>query len=202
MESKFLVQNPDVKLEDVRKDLYGNRCTGRGADTAAGRGYNVERLAKAVFESYGFFVLSSHEDSWFDTFVSESPGCLRIECKSCVYRYPSGAFGRFRIWRKNHRLLLGMNKAWAEDDKDYLYFFVVYTIEDGVEKEVGKLVTTVEQVDDIVDDWSLRDHPSMGQEFARDISWNMLLSELDISRETFKEQNLVNTTCEKSENSL
>ena len=39
-------------------------------------------------------------------------------------------------------------------------FFVVYTVEDSIEREVGKLVTTAGTVDDVIDEWTLRNHDS------------------------------------------
>jgi hypothetical protein len=55
---------------------------------------------------------------------------------------------------------------------DFFYFFVVYTVEDGVEKEVRKLLATVEQIVAVLDcaTWIKRNHESMGEQRAKDIS--------------------------------
>jgi hypothetical protein len=193
MTADSIVRHPDLKLEDVRNEWTANTYTGRGTKTAAGRGYNTERLAKAVLGEYEHFLLSGAKDSWFDTFISREQDYLRVECKSCVNRYPSGPFGRFRIWRKNHAKMAYRAETFA-DSRQYLYFFVVYAIEDGIETEVGKLVVPVKEVDQVLDNWSIRDHPSMGEEQARDISWNLLLKRLDVSRETFREENTLDLT--------
>jgi hypothetical protein len=200
MTTDSIVRRPDLKLEDVRYKWKANTYTGRGTETAAGRGYNTERLAKAVLGEDGFFFLSSVKDSWFDTFVSGEQNYMRIECKSCVYRYPSGPFGRFRVWRQNHTRMVKEVED-SLDSEQYLYFFVVYTVENGVETEVGKLVVPVQEVDRILDSWSTRDHPSMGEEQARDISWNLLLKRLGVSRDTFREENTLDLTTSVSQDS-
>jgi hypothetical protein len=193
MTADSVVRRPDLKLEDVRTEYYGNTITGRGTETAAGRGYNTERLANAVFGESGDFYLSAAKDSWFDTFASGEQKYVRVECKSCVHRYPSGPFGRFRIWRKNHTELVWQAKQFSNLCQ-YLYFFVVYTVEDGIETEIGKLVVPVREVDRILDSWSTLDHPSMGEEKVRDISWNLLLKRLGVSRETFRDENTLDLT--------
>jgi hypothetical protein len=196
MTADSIVRRPDLKLEDVRHRWKANTYTGRGTETAAGRGYNTERLAKAVLNEDKLFYLSSVKDSWFDTFVSGAQNYVRVECKSCVYRYPSGPFGRFRIWRKNHNEIVQQGRS---DSRQHLYFFVVYDIEDGIETEVGKLVVPVQEVDRILDSWSTRDHPSMGEKQARDISWNLLLKRLGVSRETFRDENTLDLTTSDSQ---
>lgn len=198
MTANSVVENPDLKLEDVRDQWNSNTYTGRGTETAAGRGYNAERLAKAVLDEDGYFFLSGVKDSWFDTFVIGDQNHIRVECKSCVNRYPCGPYGNFRIWQKNHTRMV----QEAENDLDsrpYLYFFVVYDVENGIEKEVGKLVVPLQEIDQILDSWSTRDHPSMGEEQARDISWNLLLKRLGISRETFRDENTLDLTTSSTE---
>jgi hypothetical protein len=147
----------------------------------------------AVLGEYGDFYLSGAKKNWFDTFISRDQDYVRVECKSCVYRYPSGPFGRFRIWRRNHTQMVRQAKYFPESCH-YFYFFVVYDIEDGIETEVGKLVVRVQEVDRIIDSWSTRNHPSMGEEPARDISWNLLLKRLGVSRDTFREENTLDLT--------
>ena len=51
--SESVIQNPEIKLEDVRSRRNANSHTGRGTETAAGRGYNTERLANAVLSDRG-----------------------------------------------------------------------------------------------------------------------------------------------------
>jgi hypothetical protein len=147
----------------------------------------------AVLGEYGDFYLSGAKDNWFDTFISRDQDYVHVECKSCVYRYPSGPFGRFRIWRKNHTQMVQQAECFPESSH-YFYFFVVYDIEDGIETEVGKLVVRVQEVDRIIDSWSTRNHPSMGEEPARDISWNLLLKRLGVSRDTFRDENTLDLT--------
>jgi hypothetical protein len=51
-------------------------------------------------------------------------------------------------------------------------FFLVYTVEDGAEKEVGKLLAIVEQIVAVLDcaTWTKRNHESMEEQRAKDIS--------------------------------
>jgi len=187
--SDSVVEHPDVRLEDVRKNMHGNECTGRGGRTAAPRGYNAERPAEAVLNARRWF-FSTHLGEEFDNYIIESK--LRVECKSCVNRYPTGPYGRFRIWWNNHKKLLSIAEYSSPDS--CLYFFVVYTVEEDIEKEIGKPIVPVRQVDEIIDRWTVRDHDSVGKEPARDISWNALLGSLGISHERFKTENIIDLT--------
>jgi len=107
--SKFaptdLVVQPKVTLEDIKSESIP-ACSGRGRETAAVRGYNAERLAHSVFDScHGHFSVSLQP--WYDTYASGGgETSLRIESKSCISRYPSGSYGRFRIWRHHHDTLI------------------------------------------------------------------------------------------------
>jgi len=70
------------------------------------------------------------------------------------------------ISRRYHAVSRLTKDGWADnwsDTASYLYFFVVYTVEDSIEREVGKLVTTAGTVDDVIDEWTLRNHDSMGE---------------------------------------
>lgn len=62
------VSSPELTLTDAQDGFFANECHGRGADTAAARGYNIERLASAVFDSDGFFY-TYRDEPWFDTTV-------------------------------------------------------------------------------------------------------------------------------------
>lgn len=187
------VQHPSIKLEDVRENFEANQATGRGGETASSRGYNAERLAGAVLSERCSFH-SWSDQSHYDTFVTPTDGvCGRVECKSCIYRYPSGGYGRFRIWEHHHGVLSHMAENWS-DTASYLYFFVVYTVEDTIEREVGKLVTTAGTVDDVIDEWTLRNHDSMGEKRARDISWRVLLRRLGVSQEQFETADIIDLT--------
>lgn len=194
-----VVCNPDVKLEDVRESDFGNVCSGRGGATAAGRGYNTEKLANAVLDIDQFFIPFSDE-SWYDVFIStrstSDPSYCQTESKSCIYRYPSGGYGRFRIWKQNHDKLYAKSNEEYPDNVNYLYFFLVYKVKDGVEKEVGKLFVPVQKVHDAIDSWSERNHSSMGQQRARDISWRVLLSRLGLSVEEFEQADAIDLTTE------
>jgi hypothetical protein len=75
---------------------------------------------------------------------------------------------------------------------------VVYTVQDGIEKEVGKLIAPLTTVDAVLDSWSLRDHDTMGETESRDVSWCALLRELDISRERFKQEDAIDLTAQKN----
>jgi len=186
-----LAIRPELRLEVVRESFSGNQCNGRGQETASGRGYNVERLARAVFnESKAFFVTSCGH---FDHFCPrEEDVCFQIECKSCVFRYPSGGYGRFRIWRHHHE---EHSEQWSDfEGVESLYFFVVYTVKNDVERELGKLVVPAVEVDNLLDSWTEVDHPTMGQAERRDLSWNMLLQKLGVSHEEFKTKDIVNLT--------
>jgi len=190
------VPNPELRLEDVREEPTANRCNGRGRSTAAARGYNVERLAYAVLNTNGFFYLQSdHDLGWYDTHVigsldpfPENP--INVECKSCVYRYPSGGYGRFRIWQKNHTAFECLSQIDIFN-RDYAYFFLVYKLENNKEKEVGKAVVPVSQVDSVLDNWNKINHDSMGEQYVRDISWHLLFKRLGISPEEFKHEDII-----------
>lgn len=186
-----LIERPDVFLEDVRGNVP--HCSGRGKKTAAVRGYNTERLATVVFNGYLIFYAVSI-GPWFDASSEGSHGIeFTIESKSCVQRYPSGPYGRFRIWKHHHEKFVSESRQpWP--DTMFVYFFLVYTVEDGSEREVGKLVVPAEQVDDILDKWTVRDHPTMGTRKARDISWYQLLKRLDVPPDVFKKLPLVDLT--------
>jgi hypothetical protein len=187
------VSHPKLTLRDVREDLSANECSGRGSDTAAARGYNVERLAAAIFDSDGIFDTNRNRP-WFDTRErGNGPQKTRIESKSCVHRYPSGGYGEFRIWWSHHIQLVRAHK-YALSERQ-LYFFLVYTInehEDAV--EVGKLAVDVTIIDEIITDWKWANHTTKGYTKRRDISWHLLLSQLGISVERFRADDIVVVT--------
>jgi len=187
-----LVQHSEKKLEDVRNSLAGNECDGRGRSTAAGRGYNTERLAGAVLGVDGNFIAYT-DRSWYDTFALNENVSPRVECKSCVYRYPSGGYGRFRIWQQHHHTLLGWDLR-TPDERVYLYFFVVYEVENGIEREVGKVVAPVNLVDKVLDKWKERTHQTMGTRHVRDISWHLLLKRLGVSEHELRAEQIVDLT--------
>ncbi|WP_277542885.1 hypothetical protein [Haloarcula laminariae] len=190
--SKTIVQHPEKKLEDVRDVWDGNECDGRGRSTAAGRGYNTERLAGAVLDTEGDFFSYTSED-WYDTFASSKDMYTHAECKSCVNRYPSGAYGRFRIWRHHHETLVA--KATQSTEQNcYPYFLVVYDIQDDVEREVGKVVAPVSLVDQALDKWRQQTHGTMGTQQVRDISWHLLLKRLGVSEQRLRAESTVDLT--------
>lgn len=200
-DSESIIQRPSVKLEHVAYWKPGNKCDGRGKKSASSRGYNAERLAQAALYSF-HFPLPVSLDSWHDTFLNPTDdSALWVEAKSCISRYPSGQYGRFRIWKRNHDALVKrINNPSYEpyDDGSYgIYFFVVYRIKYGLEEEVGKMVVPVNRVDSIIDSWSEVDHSTMGKCKYRDLSWNHLLTELDVSREEFKSADAIDLTAGK-----
>lgn len=191
-----LVEKPNLTLEEFEaSDRFDflTSCTGRGRETAAVRGYNIEKFATTVFsEEFKYFTSSS--ESWYDTFTTGSHDVgLRIESKSCVYRYPSGPYGRFRIWGKHHDTINDESQR-SLIDTQYVYFFLVYkSTSEGV-REVGKLVAPVEKVDKVLDKWVTRDHPTMGESRVQDISWYQLLKRLEVSKSIFRDQPIVDLT--------
>lgn len=190
-----MIHNPQVKLEHVHRSRRGNTCHGRGHETAASRGYNAERLAGAVLDENPMFILTP-AGSYYDNYAipeAHGPG-RQVESKSCVQQYPSGGYGRFRFWKRNHNKLMRVDEEWTNSHQRVVYFFVVYTIESGIPQEVGKLVALPESIDQLLDSWSLRDHKSMGLAYARDVSWRALLRRLDVSRERFKREDAIDLT--------
>ena len=194
-DTDVVVANPELKLEDVRENPFGNHCTDRGSKTAAPRGYNSERLAAAVFGSCELFLPTKEEGRpWFDTKAwSEEHNPVLVESKSCIDRYPSGGYGQFRIWQSSHVALSFMDSTSSRDRA--LYFFLVYTIENEngnqVSKEVGKLVVDSTTVDEILDNWKYIDHSTMGPKRVRNISWHLLLTRLDISVDRFRQEDTI-----------
>lgn len=188
-----VLTHPYVKLESVRDVDTGICRDGRGRETAAGRGYNAERLASVVLGPNRRYTRITSEP-WYDNYIyrSEKPS-LRVETKCCTYRYPSGGYGRFRIWKHHHDTLA----EWAnrlDASTNYFYFFVVYKILCGLEVEIGKLVASVAQVDEVLDTWNCRDHDTMGEARSRDISWRLLLKKLGVSRERFEDEPAIDIT--------
>jgi len=191
------VINPEMKLEDVRSGVNANSCEGRGRSTASGRGYNAERLANAIFDESDVIFRWSPEPH-VDAFISGEIS-YDVEVKSCVVRYQNsskqlGRYGQFRIWKPHHDRLLYKNSYHSS--KESIYFFVVYSIVDGIEKEVGKLIAPVEMVDDVLDNWILEDHVTMGEQENRQISWHLLLKRLGVSKERFKNEHIIDLTDE------
>jgi len=188
------LSNPELKLEDSRYKRSANLPVGRGTETASKRGYNTELLAQAVISGDPWFGRFPTEP-WYGTFA-EREHCYYIEAKSCIEQYPSGSNGRFRIWRDHHKRFLKKAEEWAFDEDQHLYLFVVYTVDNLQEKEIGKLVATAHQIDAVLEpsDWKLRDHDTMGERYARDISWQILLERLDVSPEQFREALAIDLT--------
>ena len=185
-----LIRNPELRLEDVRNALSGTVCSGRGSEAAAARGYNTERLAAAVFSPNGLFLTHKHKP-WFDTrSLTKSLHKLTIECKCCIDRYPSGGYGQFRIWQHSHALLTRADVLRTRER--CFYFFCVYTLDnDQFAKEIGKLVVKSHIVDKVIINWSHIEHPTMGSQHVRDISWRLLLDRLGVSVDQFREEDLI-----------
>ncbi|WP_141212717.1 hypothetical protein [Halorubrum sp. Ea8] len=191
------VVNPEIRLEDVREVAEANSCEGRGRSTASGRGYNAERLANAVFNESGLMYRWSVK-SYVDAYIGGEVAYY-IEVKSCVNRYQSstedlGRYGQFRIWKPHHERLMSADSLF--DSKKSIYFFVVYSVVDGIEKEVGKLIAPVDTVDDALDNWSSENHVTMGEEKNRRISWYLLLKRLGVSTDRFKTEPIIDLTDE------
>ncbi|WP_460539095.1 hypothetical protein [Haloplanus salinarum] len=187
------VSNPELTLKDAQNGFDANECHGRGRDTAAARGYNVERLAAAVFDSDGFFH-TYRDKPWFDTSEwGNDSQKICIESKSCVHRYPSGGYGQFRIWALHHDIFTHPPEPLSHGRQ--IYFFLVYTIDEhGDAEEVGKLAVEAIIIDDIITDWRWTDHTTMGSVKKRDISWHLLLSRLGVSVKRFRADDIVVVT--------
>ena len=190
------VVNPEMKLEDVRSGVNANTCEGRGRSTASGRGYNAERLANAIFEKSDIIFRWSPEP-YVDAFASGEIS-YDIEVKSCVVRYQNsskklGRYGQFRIWKPHHDRLLHNGQYSLTES---IYLFVVYSVVDGIEKEVGKLIAPAEMIDDALDNWILEDHVTMGEQKTRQISWHLLLKRLGVPKDRFKNEHLIDLTDE------
>lgn len=190
------VVNPEMKLEDVRRGVNANNCEGRGRSTASGRGYNAERLARGVFTESDIIFRCSLEPH-VDAFISGEIS-YDVEVKSCVVRYQNsskklGRYGQFRIWKLHHDQLLYND---PHSSIESIYFFVVYSVVGGIEKEVGKLIAPAEMVDDALDNWILEDHVTMGEQKTRQISWHLLLKRLGVPEDRFKTEHLIDLTDE------
>lgn len=191
------VVNPEMKLEDVRAGAKANTCEGHGRSTASGRGYNAERLANSIFNKSDVIFRSSLEPH-VDAFASGEIS-YDIEVKSCVVRYQNsskklGRYGQFRIWKPHHDQLL--HTCCQYSSREPIYLFVVYSVVDGIEMEVGKLIAPAEMIDDALDNWILEDHVTMGEQKTRQISWHLLLKRLGVPKDRFKNEHLIDLTDE------
>jgi hypothetical protein len=188
------VYHPELTIEDLRDQGVANECSGRGSSTAAPRGYDVERLATAVFDSIKMFTRYTGV-TWTDTKAwGDEMDMIRIESKSCIRRYPSGGYGQFRIWKDNHDSLA--NKRISSRERR-IYFLLVYTVtEDGNAVEVGKLAIETEIMDQLLTDWRQVEHTSRGCKEVRAISWHLLLSKLGVTVDQFEKESIVVVTDE------
>ena len=190
-----------IETAKVRIGIYEDEwdgvpcCSGRGNKTASSRGYNAERLASTVLGGGSLFTKYSPPEPYIDTYTSGSHGVgLHIESKSCVNRYPSGPYGRFKFWRHHHNDLVEDAKSYTISEVLHVYFFVVYKVTDAKAWEVGKLVAPVSQIDEILDEWTLENHETMGRAYSRDMSWNLLLKRLEVPKGVFRDQRIVDLT--------
>ena len=202
VESQFapteLIEIPEANI-GVYEHEWGSHkvpcCSGRGNETASSRGYNAERLASTVLGGGSLFTKYSPAEPYIDTYTGGSHGVgLYIESKSCVNRYPSGSYGRFKFWRHHHDDLVEDAEWYTIPEALHVYFFVVYEVIDERALEVGKLVVPVDQIDDILYEWTLENHETMGRAYSRDMSWNLLLKRLEVPKEVFLDQQVVDLT--------
>lgn len=195
-----VVSDASVRLEDCRGKYDANKTQGRGPGTAAGRGYNAERLVTEVLRGNKEYTRWS-EEPWCDNFTYDSGEFYRVEAKSCVEQYPSGGPGRFRFWGHNHAEFRSAAEWWPGDRMYFLYFFVVYTIENGKEKEVGKLIATVAQMNEILNPerWPEREHETMETQPAKDLSWTCLLHRINVSEQEFRNAEIIDLTIRESD---
>jgi hypothetical protein len=191
-----IVVRPTVKLEDVREDYWGNECVGRGRETAAARGYNAELLPNALLGKRRDFH-SWSPGPWVDNYVPHPSGiACYVEVKIAIKRYPSGGFGRFRIWGSHHHRLVAAAEVYEQSKRLYIYLFIVYTVESGVEREIGKVIVPAEEVDDHLGYGNRVDHVSMGDDRTHSISWKKLIDALGVSAEEFTSKETVDLTVE------
>lgn len=155
-----------------------NKPDGRGTDTAAARGYDVERVAKYLFDG------TRSDDSWYDVRLDADsrPGgnsiCF-LECKSCIDEYPCGITATFKIWKPHHYELLGC--CGDSDNRQGRYLFLIYTVLDETAYEVGKFIVHPLVISELTDEWRDEHHTTMGHTKSREISWTRLTSALDIT---------------------
>jgi hypothetical protein len=193
-----LIERPEATIEVYNSEYYQRGIpsySGRGEETAAARGYNAERLASTVFGGGPLSTRYSPFEPYIDTYASGSHDVgVNIESKICVNRYPSGSYGQFRFWQQHHNNFLEEAESNTTSGFIYVYFFLVYEITDEETREVGKLVTPANQIDEILDRWSSRNHKTMGQAYSRDMSWNLLLKRLGVPMQIFRELPIVDLT--------
>jgi len=195
-DSPGIVVHPSLKLEDVREQFDGNKPQGRGRETAAPRGYNAELLANAMLGEHPRFEKWS-PGPWVDNYVTSQSGVnCYIEVKTTIDQYPSQAAGRFRIWGPHHHRLLASADVYEDTSRLHLYLFVVYTIESGIEREIGKVVVPAVNVDRHIDTWSLTDHDTMGEQLTYTISWRALLNALGVSLAEFTNSDTIDLTAD------
>jgi hypothetical protein len=146
-----------------------------------------------IDQTDSFYSIST--GSWHDDYAkTDDESVYWTESKSCVDRYRTaageeGRYGQLRIWKHNHDQIVQRDAHYSDDT--HIYFIVVYTVEDGIEKEVGKLVAPVQMVDDVLNTWSSGNHVTMGEKKNRKISWRLLFKRLGVSRERFENELII-----------
>lgn len=191
-----IIQLEKLTLETIRRRESANIGAGRGQDIAAARGYNVERLGGFIFDGRRSRFHSESRETHFDLWSRRDEIEIVIECKSCVHRYPSGGYGRFRIWQQNHHRLLDEHDSPQQEGVKStipLYFFVVVEVKNKYyDRELGKLAVRAERVESAISSW--REASSRGGKQVRDLSWRLLFDRLGVSVEEFREQDIVDLT--------
>lgn len=176
----------DLSAEDA------NNPTGRGRETAAGRGYDFERVISKI--NHGTRVSAP----WFDVQWERNTGRHYLsECKACISEYKNGQTGRFRLWKKHHEKLVGARNHYPSTSTHY--HFVIYTICDGHVREIGKFRVSSIIIESLIDNWYLEDHDSMGLEYTTQLSWTYLVSALDLDIGAFRRDEVVTATVEKDQ---
>ncbi|WP_418284178.1 hypothetical protein [Halorubrum sp. DTA46] len=179
-------QQPHFRLEDLPPDI-ANNPSGRGPDTAAGRGYDVEHVLEYVIDGARISryrsrdaVVRDDDSRW-----GSDEHTVDIEAKSCINWYPSGSAGTFRIWERNHWVLSTTPEAY--------YFLLVYRVDaSGAAIEIGKIMTPIERIDAIIDEgWTTYDSSQRSGRQYIDLPWPRVLSALDVSIELLREWELV-----------
>lgn len=189
------IPHTDVTIESFYDSIYtmANIRRGRGSGTAAGRGYDFQRVAGGLLSQRGSFSFYDN-NGWYDVFGKASEEVsFRAESKSCINEYPNGQYGRYEIWKHNHdQLVEHAFKGWHSSP---VYVFFTYSAsDDQLAHEIGKVVVPAPYIERVINSWHTVDQDSMNGKKRRQISWRLMLKRLGVSVEEFRQKNTVVVT--------